>query len=521
MSFSRTRAGISRILAAALTGFCLGSLPAGATAELARPNVVMFMTDDEDLAAHAFMPKTKALIEDQGATFTNYFINYPWCCPSRASILRGQYAHNTNIVGNSPPWGGYETFHGLGLEESTLATWLQAAGYRTAMIGKYLNRYVPERDDVPPGWDEWYVGGNAHASYNYVLNENGQTVRYGTRPEDYLNDVLADKAIQVIREAVADDAPFFLYVLPYNPHSPSVAAPRHDGMFADAELPRPPSFDETDVSEKPAFIRRLPPLNQKQIDYLAYEYRRRIASLQSVDDMVERVVSTLLDTEQLDNTYVIYSSDNGFHMGQHRLIAGKDTPYEEDIRVPMVMRGPGVPAGQRIDAIVGNIDLAPTIAEIAAAETPDFVDGRSFLPLLQDPERPWREAYLIERRRLEEQLVRQSKYNGLTPEELDQAAVFNGIHTRDLVYVEYGSGERELYDLRADPFQLDNTVDDADPELVAALSDRLAALVGCTGDRCRKLEDLPAPIAPDPRPLVHANARKAAEATDGMTLVAD
>jgi N-acetylglucosamine-6-sulfatase len=497
MSIARTRAGGGQILAVALTiGLFLGSMPGDAIADPARHNVVLIMTDDEDLAAHAFMPKTKALIEDQGAVFANYFISYPWCCPSRASILRGQYAHNTNIVGNEPPWGGYETFHGLGLEQSTLATWLQAAGYRTAMIGKYLNRYMPEKDGVPPGWDEWHVGGNAHASYDYILNENGQTVAYGAQPKDYLNDVLTGKATRVIRDSAAADVPFFLYVLPFNPHSASVAAPRHDGMFADAALPRTTSFNEADVSDKPAFIRNQPPLTEKQIDYLAYEYRRRIASLQAIDDMVESIVATLRDTGQLDDTYVIYSSDNGFHMGEHRLIAGKDTPYEEDIRVPMVMRGPGVSAGGRIEALVGNIDLAPTIAEIAGVETPDFVDGRSFLPLLQDPDSPWREAFLIERRRLEEQLVRQSKDSGLTPEELDQTAVFNGIRTPDSIYVEYGTGERELYDLLADPFQLDNQIHDAEPAFVAMMTERLAALASCAADACRQLEDLPLPVQP-------------------------
>jgi arylsulfatase A-like enzyme len=377
---------------------------------------------------------------------------------------------------------------------------------------------MPEKDGVPPGWDEWHVGGNAHASYDYVLNENGQTVRYGSEPEDYLNDVLTRKATEVIRTSAAAEEPFFLYVLPFNPHSPSVAAPRHQGMFASAELPRPPSFNEADVSAKPAFIRRLPPLDNDQIAYLEDEYRRRIASLQAIDDMVESIVGALDDTGQLEDTYVIYSSDNGFHMGQHRLIAGKDTPYEEDIRVPMVMRGPGVPPGSRIEAVVGNIDLAPTIAEIATAETPDFVDGRSFVPLLQDPDQPWREAFLIERRRLEEQLVRQSRFNGLTPEELDQAATFNGIRTPDMVYVEYGSGERELYDLLADPFQLDNQIRGADPAYVAIMAERLAALASCAGEQCRRLEDLP---LPEPRAAVHAAMPEADRSATGVTLVSD
>lgn len=477
--------------AALILGLCLSLISGYAQADSNRANIVLIVTDDEDVAAHAFMPKTKALLEDQGTVFENFFISYPWCCPSRASILRGQYGHNTHVLGNEPPWGGFETFRERGLEESTIATWLQDAGYRTAMLGKYFNRYVPERDGVPPGWDEWYVGGNAHGSYDYVLNENGQTVQYGSRPEDYLGDVLTDKAVQVIRSSAGTSQPFFLYVLPFTPHSPSVAAPRHEGMFADAALPRPPSFDEADVSDKPAFIRRLPPLNQDQIAYLEYEYRRRIASLQAIDDIVESIIRALNETRQLDNTYVIYTSDNGFHMGEHRLIAGKDTPYEEDIRVPMVLRGPGVSVGARVGALVVNIDLAPTFADIAGVEAPDFVDGRSFLPLLQDPEQPWRESFLIERRKLEEQLVRQSKFSGLTPEELDQAAVFNGIRTRDLVYVEYGSRERELYDLAEDPHQLANLAEETDPVLVSALSARVVELSECTGAGCRELEDLP------------------------------
>src|SRR5690606_2890820 len=321
--------------AGAVAGEPIGSPP---------PSIVLIVTDDEDLAIHEFMPKTRELLHDRGTTFDNFFVSYSFCCPSRASILRGQYAHNTHIVGNEPPWGGHEKFRHLGLEESTVATWLQDAGYRTAMVGKYLNRYVPERDGVPPGWNEWYVGGNAHPSYNYTLNENGQVVTYGDRPEDYLNDVLTEKAVQVIRNASAAAEPFFLYVLPYTPHSPSVAAPRHEGMFADAQLPRTPAFDEADVSDKPAFIRMIPPLDEEDIGRLEREYRRRLASLQGVDDMVARIVEELEAADMLDNTYVLYGSDNGFHLGAHRLPAGKDFAYEEDIRVPAVVRGPGVPA---------------------------------------------------------------------------------------------------------------------------------------------------------------------------------
>jgi arylsulfatase A-like enzyme len=485
----------ARLRPVALAAFVLGLSqnlgPVSATPMMpGQPNIVLIMTDDEDVAIHEFMPKTKALLENRGARFDNFFVTYSFCCPSRASILRGQYPHNTHIVGNELPWGGFEKFRQLGLEESTVATWLQAAGYHTAMIGKYLNRYVPERDGVPPGWDQWYVGGNAHPSYDYTLNENGRVVAYGNEPQDYLNDVLTAKAVQVIHQASAAGQPFFVYVLPYTPHSPSVAAPRHEGMFADAALPRSPAFDEADVSDKPDFVHRIPPLGREQIGRLEQEYQRRLRSLQAIDDMVERIVGALEATHELEHTYVIYSSDNGFHLGEHRLPAGKDFVYEEDIRVPAIVRGPGVPAGQRIEAMVLNGDFAPTFAEIAGIEAPGFVDGRSFLPLFEHPGQAWRESFLIERRQLENQYVDLAERLGMVPDEIDQAAQYDAIRTREWIYAEYGTGERELYDLARDPHQLDNVVESADPALVAALAARLAELRTCGGAKCRELEDL-------------------------------
>jgi N-acetylglucosamine-6-sulfatase len=344
---------------------------------------------------------------------------------------------------------------------------------------------------VPPGWDEWYVGGNAHASYDYTLNENGRIVAYGDRPQDYLNDVLTRKAVQAIESATVAGQPFFIYVLPYTPHSPSVAAPRHVGMFADAKLPRSAAFNEADVSDKPAFIRAIPPLDEAQIARLEDEYQRRLASLQAIDDMVETIVRALAAEGVLDHTYVMYSSDNGFHLGEHRLPAGKDFPYEEDIRVPMVVRGPGVRAGETIGAMVLNNDLAPTLAEIAGVEPPSRVDGRSFLPLLEDPDQDWRRSFLIERRQFEAQYVGLAKRLGMAEGEIAQAARYDALRTTEWTYVEYGTGERELYHLASDPHQLENVVETTDPALVAALSARLADLQTCTGADCRRLEDLP------------------------------
>jgi N-acetylglucosamine-6-sulfatase len=467
-------------LALLAAGLLLGSA-ARAAAPVApappmKPSIVVILTDDEDLASHRFMPKAKALLEDQGAAFTNYFASYSFCCPSRATILRGQYPHNHRIEGNEWPAGGYEKFAALGHPSSTIATWLHEAGYRTAFLGKLMNGYEPERHGVLPGWDEWRGVGGRFTNFDYTLNENGRLVAYGAEPEDHLTDVLARHAVEIIQETPATQ-PLFLYVAPYDPHSPATPAPRHAARFADEPLPAPPSFDEADVSDKPAHIRALPPLADWQKRALEAHHRDRLRSLQAVDDLVESVVQALEGAGRLERSYVVYTSDNGFHMGQHRLFIGKTTAYEEDIRAPLIVRGPGVPKGARIEAMTLNNDLAPTLAAIAGAQTPGFVDGRSFLPLLTQPERPWRRSFLIERRQME-------------THELSGAAIFDAIRTSSHLYVEYGTGERELYDLLRDPWQLDNRVALADPGLVAALAGRLVALRNCASTECRRLEDL-------------------------------
>jgi arylsulfatase A-like enzyme len=451
-----------------------------------RPNIVFILTDDEDTALHAFMPKTKALLHDAGTTFDNYFVTYSLCCPSRATTLRGQYPHSSGVRGNTPPLGGFETFRALGRETSTIATWLGAAGYRTAMFGKYLNGYQPA-SGVPPGWSEWYVGGNAYRSYDYVLNENGRAVSYGSRPEDFLVDVIARKASDLIRRSAADGTPFFIYVAPFTPHGPSTAAPRHEMLFEDAELPRTPAFDEADVSDKPAVIRNRPRLRPRMLARLEDVYRRRLRSLQSVDDLVDSLVTALRQTGQLDRTYIVYASDNGFHLGDHRLLQGKNTAYETDIRVPFVVRGPGVPAGRRESAIVLNNDLAPTFAAMAGVRIPEFVEGRSFLPLLTARPAPWsRAAFMIERRGGRDAQEEPGDTDGLFG-----ANSFNALRTRDHTYVEYATGERELYDLQRDPFQLDNIAASADPALVRRLSAWLKSLATCAGAECRATEDRP------------------------------
>ncbi|HXF04645.1 MAG TPA: sulfatase-like hydrolase/transferase [Blastocatellia bacterium] len=501
------------LLAVVLNGG--GGNTASQTAGADRPNIIFILTDDLDAHSIAFMPKLKALLIDQGVSFSNFFVSFSLCCPSRATILRGQYAHNTQILANRPPDGGFEKFHSLGEENSTVATWLQAAGYRTMYVGKYLNGYPQgvALTYVPPGWTEWYspVKGNPYSEYNYTLNENGKLVTYGNKPEDYGTDVYARKSVDFIQRMAKEGKPFFIHLSVYAPHGPATPAPRHENMFPDVRAPRTPNFNEEEVSDKPAYIRDRAPLPSSAIALIDEQYRKRLQSLQAVDDALASVIDALKATNQLDKTYIFFSSDNGFHLGNHRLAMGKVAPYEEDIRVPLIVRGPGVPAGRTIDHLVGNVDLAPTWAELAGAKVPDFVDGRSLVPLLgktPPPIESWRQALLLEngpvnpqRRRLRRGNFRTALNGVLEPEDSlpgrpqqrPRGAIpaYRGIRTRDHLYVEYVTGERELYDLRRDPYQLQNLYSTTDPQVRAQFSEWLAALSQCRGEDCRTVDRVP------------------------------
>jgi N-acetylglucosamine-6-sulfatase len=471
---------VRRLLKAACMVF--GLLISLAGYAKSQPNIIFILSDDQDLKSQAFMPKTQALLGAHGAVFENYFVTASLCCPSRTSILRGQYPHNTRVQGNAPPEGGFERFRALGHEQSNVATWLQATGYRTAYFGKFMNGYRADTHGALPGWSEWYGSGNGFRNYNYTLNENGALVAYGDAPNEYLTDVLTRKAAGAIRRAERAEQPFFLYISPFTPHTPATWAPRHANLFTDAKLPRPPSFNEIDVTDKPDYVRERPRLSAGHVTSIETLYQRRLRSLQATDDMVEALIETLKEMGQLNNTYIIYSSDNGFRMGEHRLLPGKDTAYEEDIRVPLMVRGPRVSAGVRIKPMVLNIDLAPTLAQIAGIDPPDFVDGRSFLPLLRNPQRPWRRNFMVGR----------LQFQGLEQDQRAGKIRFKALRTHRWTYVEYGGNpNRELYDLQRDPYQLDNLVQEANPTLLRALSSRLDKLSHCKASGCRRLEDAP------------------------------
>ncbi len=315
------------------------------------PNIILILADDLDLQLDTVttMSALQALVADQGVTFSDFVVNASICCPSRASLLRGQYVHNHQVYTNGPPpTGGFEAFRDLGHENDNIATRLQSAGYRTALFGKYLNRYPysSPANYIPPGWTEWYAPSPTapgYNQYNYRLNENGTLVDYGSAPEDYLQDVLTARAASFITRTLASGEPFFVYFGSFSPHTPSTPAPRHTSLFTDTLAPRPPSFNEPDVSDKPLGIQTLPLLTPEEIEQIDAQYRLWLQAMQAVDETIASFVDTLQATGQLTNTYILFTSDNGYHMGQHRLAPGKYMGYEEDIRAPLFVRGPQVP----------------------------------------------------------------------------------------------------------------------------------------------------------------------------------
>jgi N-acetylglucosamine-6-sulfatase len=436
---------------------------------LTKPNIILVLTDDQDLRSLAHMPRVKAKLVDRGTTFENGLVTDALCCPSRASILRGQYPHNHGVEGNIEP-SGHDAFRDLGEEDSTIATWLHdQGGYRTALIGKYMNAY--DQLYIPPGWDYWFATHGSAKYRNY--NDNGTLVDYPNYTPS--TDRLAKKAYAYLERTKDDPRPFFLYLSTEDPHSPATPPARYKGTFSDEPLPKPPSFNERDVSDKPSWVRQHPLLSDAKVDGMKSHYRERLESLQAVDEMVSNLVDTLKAQGKMRNTYIVFTSDNGYHIGQHRLGTSKMTAYEEDIRVPYVVRGPGVPAGRTLDHMVLNNDLAPTFAQLGGVSTPSFVDGRSLVPLLGSAPPPvseWRDQFLVEQHSLRAK----------------EPPPYKALRTRYRTYVRYSDGERELYNLSKDPYELNSRHRTADSALLSSLNTRLSTLNTCVGDSCQTAE---------------------------------
>jgi N-acetylglucosamine-6-sulfatase len=445
-----------------------------AQAAQTRPNILFILTDDQDPNSLARMDKVRHRLVAEGVRFERAFVTTPVCCPSRATFLRGQYAHNHGTLTGDPPTGGWEKFRADGRERSTIATWLDAAGYTTGYMGKYLNGYGRggHTTHVPAGWDRWWgwQGSRAKFGDHYKVNEDGE-IRTYDRDRLHDTDYLSREAEAFVRARRGDQRPWLLVVAPNTAHEPNYVSERHRGLFREAQMPRPPSFNESDVSDKPRWIRFKPRLDADGIAKSVRSWRQRQRDLQSVDDLVGNLVGALTDTNQLRDTYVVYTSDNGYLLYRHR-VKGKGAPYEESIGVPLIVRGPGVSRGATRDQIVANTDWAPTIADWAGVEPPNFVDGSSFSPLLGSSPPPWRKRLLLE---------------WLHPK---SEHAFRGVRTSDdTTYVEYyRTGEGELYRLDEDPFQLENAYRSTDSGTIASLEDRLRALQECARAGCRAAE---------------------------------
>lgn len=465
-----------------------------------RPNIILLLTDDlayldmdersPNNPGAAFMPNLKQLVINEGLTFTKAFVTNTVCCPSRVSTLTGQYSHNNQVRGNGYPLGGFQKFYEVGGEKSTLATWFQAAGYRTIFLGKYLNWYplpppggAVSQSYVPPGWTDWHGwtdDNGFYKYYDYDLIENGIRSRYGIGPDNYLTDVLTRKALEAIDAA---NGPFFMYLAPIAPHQPATPADRHKSLFSDLRARRGPAFNEQDVSDKPWPYRDTPVRTNVQISEIDELHRNRMRTLMAVDEMIKAVVDKLQQKGMLQNTYIVFTSDNGFHMGEHRLEIGKNTAYEEDIQVPLYIRGPGVRRGQQ-DQIVLNNDLAPTFADLAGVAIPasHVVDGRSLRPLLSAtaPESPWRTSFLI--------WTQAPEFLGavrtLTPSINTLFAQYN-VREGQLI----SNLNREFYDLNTDPYEMQNSFDTASRVVLGQHANRLASLRNCAGLSCVAAEN--------------------------------
>ena len=474
MSLSRlTRVfGALALATASLIG--VGNIASPEAEAVDPPNIVVIMTDDQWFDSMAYMPKTNALLAANGVSFSNFHTSNPLCCPSRSTFLTGQYSHNHGVEGNNPAsQGGFENFD----DSSTIATWLHDAGYHTTMIGKYLNGYggPASANYVPPGWDNWRVGnlGSTQSLYDYTLNENGTTVSYGNAPEDFKTDVFADKAVGNIAEQ-SPGGPFFMSIAVTAPHgeygedNQSVrAAPRHEGMFANEPFPTKSSFNEANVSDKPNHIKNLPLLTQVQQDTIVQSWRDKLEGLQSVDDLVESVVNELDVQGELDDTIIMFTSDNGFFFGEHRVQSGKMKVYQEAARVPLIIRGGAFVGGVTRPQVVANIDLAPTIAALASVTPGLEPDGISLVPYAASSTYKANRAVLLE----------------ITP---TNAATFNAIRTKRWTYSLLATGEEEMYNILTDSLQLKSKHLVATQQTKkAALAAALGLLDDCAGATCQ------------------------------------
>ncbi len=423
------------------------------------PNIVFILTDDQRWDTLWAMPEVTADLVDHGVTFTNSYVSDPLCCPSRSSILTGTYSHTNHVYNNSPPGGGFEKFD----DHTTIATWLEDAGYRTGLFGKYLNDYATRFSSyVPPGWDKWEAftsSGGEGNYYGFDLSIDGVNTTFGSSV--YSTDYLAGEVTSFI-SSTPSDQPLFLYFAPKAPHTPAIPAIRHQHAFDGLPPWRPPSYNERDVSDKPQYIQVLPPLTKQQKNSEDAFVRHQYDTLLAVDEAVGSIVSTLESTGRLGDTMIVFASDNGLLWGEHRWTY-KTLPYEESVRVPLVIRyDPLTSTARTDDHFALNIDYAPTFADLAGITPPIPEDGASLIPLLSGPPGSWRTDFLLEH--YDDGLER-------------PVPTYCGVRSDKWAYYKYGTDEQELYDLSVDPYQLTNLASDSHyAQILSQLHDRMVVL---------------------------------------------
>jgi N-acetylglucosamine-6-sulfatase len=554
----RARLALAVGLLALLASLVFAALPSTDAAQSAKqkPSFIVIQVDDAtiDQLYATFspggipiqaMPNTLALIGGKGITFNRYYAPYPLCCPARVSTLTGRYAHNHNVKGNVPPNGGFTGFKARQAYSHNLAPWLQAAGYRTVHIGKFLNGYgdepFDEGKDVPPGWNAWHSVLRAdthHYFYGYTLNNNGvldgpfgdpgswETREYGERddfgcpaaplngkPCLYQTDIFNRIAWEEI-SGTSPEQPFYLqldYTAPHGdfrrPAGPE-PAPRHYNLFAGAPYPHGNSegFNEGNVNDKPRFIREAPYLSFQEIRTYRVYYQKALESLRSIDEGVKLIHDTLGSLGRLRNTYILFTSDNGFFFGEHRLTGGKFIAYEPATHLPLLIRGPGIAPGTATGELAANIDIAPTILELAGAGADKSIDGRSLVPFMRDPalrtRRPILFESFVETADVEAngqpggeetpgpaaRPSSASERDGATASIVAPPKDYVGIRLGPYKYIEWPSGEKELYDINKDPHELNNLIRVSNLFPIRAfLHAELTRLADCNGRQCQQV----------------------------------
>jgi arylsulfatase A-like enzyme len=457
-----------------------------------KPNVLVIMADDETLESVRILDNVNRLIAAQGTTFSHYYASFPNCCPSRATYLTGQFSHNDGVRDNVPPNGGFGKLKG----DETLPVWMQRAGYWTASIGKYLNQWGADGNiSAPKGWDHWYglIDPTTYNYYDYSISNDGQRIDHGHAPADYQTDVLGAEVVRTIQDRAKSDQPWFVSWTPLAPHAQAhetasgenvseagiegtfpTPADKYKGTLANEQAPKTAAYNQKDMSGMPEVFRSLPPLGPGVQAKIQQEYEQELESLKSVDEWVGKIFDALAQTGQLDTTDVLFTSDNGFYHGEHRITFLKVFLYEEGVHLPLLIRGPGFPKGATADGIVGNVDLAPTIMKLGGATSPLVLDGRDVGVVANDPDK--------------------ARGRGMLLENLTQGgkAHTEGIHTERWVYLTNEKDEEELYDLQKDPDEITNLA--AEPvaaKIKADLKKRLDKLRDCKGADCEGADAKP------------------------------